>query len=74
MALSCLAKDPTDRPASARELWARLGAIACDRPWTEERAERWWAENLPEWADQADEGESEDNDPADATSFQARPG
>jgi serine/threonine-protein kinase len=41
--LDCLAKEPAQRPASARELQVRLQAIPLDRPWTPERAEHWWS-------------------------------
>jgi eukaryotic-like serine/threonine-protein kinase len=41
--LDCLAKDPNDRPESAKALMARL--IACDDvpPWTAEEGSRWWS-------------------------------
>jgi serine/threonine-protein kinase len=48
--LACLQKDPRDRPADANEFWRRLGAVELDQPWTQERAEAWWRENLPELA------------------------
>ena len=40
--LACLAKDPADRPQTARELTRRLAAVELKEPWTEERAEQWW--------------------------------
>ncbi len=40
--LSCLAKAPADRPASAAELDRGLGGIATE-PWGEEQARRWWS-------------------------------
>jgi hypothetical protein len=46
--LACLAKQPDDRPASAKALAARLRAIHFAEPWTEERAARFWHEHLPE--------------------------
>jgi serine/threonine-protein kinase len=46
--LACLAKEPRDRPASAKDLAARLRAIRFDEPWTEERAAHFWHEHLPE--------------------------
>jgi hypothetical protein len=39
--LACLARDPSDRPASAAELGKRLGAIDVPR-WDEDRAKEWW--------------------------------
>jgi eukaryotic-like serine/threonine-protein kinase len=40
--LDCLAKDPEARPADADALSTRLAAISFARPWTEQRAVRWW--------------------------------
>lgn len=37
----CLAKSPSDRPASASEVHRRLGELDIE-PWTEERAAAWW--------------------------------
>jgi DNA-binding NtrC family response regulator len=45
--LACLEKAPEKRPASALELWRRLGDVELTTPWTSERAERWWHEHLP---------------------------
>jgi serine/threonine protein kinase len=40
----CLAKDPSERPASARELARLLRTVTFDPPdaWTVEHAQRWW--------------------------------
>jgi len=43
LVLTCLAKDPAARPATADELGARLAAVPLERPWTPERAREWWA-------------------------------
>jgi len=45
--LECLAKEPSQRPPSARALQARLRAIPLDNPWTRERAEEWWSSHAP---------------------------
>lgn len=43
--LSCLAKSPAARPASAHELRARLRACAAAGRWTNARAAEWWAKH-----------------------------
>ena len=44
-----LAKEPEDRPASARQLALALRRlpIPADHAWTQDRAHLWWAMNLP---------------------------
>jgi serine/threonine protein kinase len=46
--LSCLAKDPADRPASAIDLWQALSRVPLERRWTQERARDWWDKYEPD--------------------------
>jgi plasmid stabilization system protein ParE len=43
LVLSCLAKDPVNRPQSARELSLRLAEVEGATAWTQDRAREWWA-------------------------------
>lgn len=45
--MSCLAKDPADRPQTADELALRLSECRFTTHWTEERAAEWWEEHAP---------------------------
>jgi eukaryotic-like serine/threonine-protein kinase len=47
LVLSCLAKDPAERPQSAKELSRRLTEVAGARTWTDDRARDWWAMHQP---------------------------
>ena len=42
LVLSCLAKDPANRPQSAKELSLRLGEVEGASAWTQDRAREWW--------------------------------
>ena len=44
---SCLAKDPADRPQSARELSRRLAELDGSDDWTQDRARAWWTIHEP---------------------------
>jgi len=43
--LACLAKDPADRPKSAKELSRRLAEVEGASSWTQDRAREWWAKH-----------------------------
>jgi serine/threonine-protein kinase len=43
LVVSCLAKDPANRPQTARELSLRLAEVEGADAWTQDRAREWWA-------------------------------
>ena len=45
--LSCLAKDPAQRPQTAKDLASRLASIDFNSPWTDDRARSWWETYRP---------------------------
>jgi serine/threonine-protein kinase len=46
--MSCLAKNPDDRPLTATHLEQSLAKLVSDHDWNGEEAERWWRAHLPE--------------------------
>jgi serine/threonine-protein kinase len=45
--LSCLAKEPAERPQTARDLAARLGEVDGGAAWSDARAREWWDRHQP---------------------------
>jgi serine/threonine-protein kinase len=45
--LSCLAKDPANRPQSAHDLSRQLAEIDGADDWTQHQAREWWATHYP---------------------------
>jgi len=43
--VACLAKEPADRPSSARSLLERLRAVTLDDTWSDRDAATWWSEH-----------------------------
>jgi serine/threonine-protein kinase len=59
--LDCLAKEPSRRPASALELDRRLAELERAEPWTQDEAQRWWREHLPQLSAPAPGGDGSDD-------------
>ena len=53
--LSCLAKDPSERPQTAKELSRRLAAIDSITAWTADDARLWWATHQPPLVDELEQ-------------------
>lgn len=45
--LTCLEKDPDDRPQTARELGRLLAESIKDDVWAQEEAKEWWTQHMP---------------------------
>jgi serine/threonine-protein kinase len=45
--MACLAKNPAERPQSAKELSRQLAEVGGLREWTEDRAREWWELHAP---------------------------
>ena len=56
LVLSCLRKEPSERPSSAFELGERLASIPFENGWSNRRAQTWWNHNV------SDQGESTSKD------------
>lgn len=50
--MQCLQKRPEDRP-TADQLWHQLDAVPKTDEWSPARAQGWWREHLPDFADRA---------------------
>jgi serine/threonine-protein kinase len=47
LVLACLAKDPAERPQSAKELSQRLAEVMSSNEWTQDHARDWWTRHQP---------------------------
>ena len=47
LVMACLAKNPAERPQTAKDLSRRLAEVDVLNSWTEERARKWWESHQP---------------------------
>jgi serine/threonine-protein kinase len=47
LVLSCLEKDPADRPRDTDQVAGMLAACDVGEPWSQDTAKRWWDTNMP---------------------------
>lgn len=47
LVMTCLEKNPAKRPQTARDLAERLGELAFESSWSDERARLWWRRERP---------------------------
>jgi len=48
LVMECLAKKPSNRPASADALWERLDKLPLSGSWDQRQARQWWQQHEPE--------------------------
>ncbi len=70
--MDCLAKEPGDRPQTARSLALRLEELVLPEPWKREEADRWWNRNGRTTARTAESPEPTKASDAEAANLEQR--